>query len=112
MGFRRTGREYGPGFLRPWTRRCQHRRGVRGGPCGRDLARGRRSHVATAHDGAGTVKMFFDGSLVPHNPARFTPASVVPAFDLVLGTSGDCGTGFPGVLDDVRIYRRALGVLG
>jgi hypothetical protein len=72
----------------------------------RDLQPGWLTHVAVTYD-AGQVRLYIDGELAG---AAFAPMSSTPAGPLLIGTSGSCPgeQTFAGIVDDFRVYRRAL----
>jgi DNA-binding beta-propeller fold protein YncE len=76
----------------------------------RDLELGRLTQFAVTYDGAGTVRMYFDGELGGVRSGAFLTPVGAPGVNLTLGNN-PCGDGldaFRGKLDDVRIYNRAL----
>jgi len=76
----------------------------------KDLPLGRLTHFAMTYDGAGTARMYFDGLLAATQSGAFLGGHDAPGVNLVLGNN-PCGDGldaFRGVLDDVRLYDRAL----
>ncbi len=63
------------------------------------------SHLATTYDGA-TVRLYVNGALVGSLPfAGAIPASTGP---LRLGGNSVWGEWFAGLIDEVRVYNRAL----
>ncbi|WP_231379350.1 LamG domain-containing protein [Candidatus Solirubrobacter pratensis] len=66
-------------------------------------AANRWTHLALTYDGA-QVRVYVNGVL----DRAFAPGGALPAGKSALSIGGAVGTGFRGVIDDVRIYSRAL----
>ncbi len=76
----------------------------------RSLAAGRWYHVAGVHDGA-QLRIYIDGVL-DASAASTGPLYATNTTDVVIGKSGPINDfWFPGAIDDVRLYGRALGVV-
>ncbi len=64
-------------------------------------------HVAFVHDAAaGEYRVLFDGQVVGQGSGA--PISLSSYGKLHIGSEPDGGSGFPGELDDVRVYKAAL----
>jgi acetyltransferase-like isoleucine patch superfamily enzyme len=71
---------------------------------GVDLPLGQWTHIAVTYDGS-TLSFYVNGSLV--NSQSYTLSGVNNA-PLKIGASGTCASLFDGLIDEVRIYSRAL----
>ncbi len=76
----------------------------------RRLEPGRLTHVAAVYDGAGSVRMYSDGMV--DGPASSWTVGSTPGSQFSIGRAACAGGGgFRGMLDDVRVYNRALSTL-
>lgn len=67
---------------------------------------GKWYHIVATYDGS-TGKIYVDGLL--NNQTSVTKTLKTSGYDFYIGMGGDCsGCGFEGMIDDVRIYNRAL----
>ncbi len=75
---------------------------------GVDITLGKLTHTAVTYDGNNTIRVYLDGTEVANNPSYPLPTGATG--NLEIGSSGGCpeSQNFPGVIDDVRIYNRAL----
>lgn len=70
-----------------------------------DLENGIWTHIAATYDGS-TLRMYVGGT--EKGSASPFVLGVPDDAPLRIGASGTCGNNFPGLIDDVRIYGRAL----
>jgi RHS repeat-associated protein len=73
---------------------------------GRDIRLNSFMHMAVTYDGINTLKVYLDGTEVASNTSYVLQG--VNNAPLKIGTSGTCGGTFPGTIDEVQFYRRAL----
>jgi hypothetical protein len=81
--------------------------GVMGAPMGTALPFGQWTHVAVSFDGA-SARFYRDGVLVATQPLAAT--IVARGNSLAIGADNQQQQFFLGLLDEVRIYQRALGL--
>ena len=69
--------------------------------------------ITYVYDPQGTLTLYIDGISEDINPAvptetLFSEGLKAPGTNLFIGNSGSGGAGFTGLLDDIRVYERAL----
>jgi len=77
---------------------------------GQDLTQNVFTHVAVTYDGA-TLRLYLDGAEVNNGPFTMDPGPSGTPLEIASTGNGTItrAQNFPGVLDDLRIYRRVLG---
>jgi hypothetical protein len=74
-----------------------------------DLTLNQWQHILLTFSG-GTVTAYVNGNVVPFSANTFTGTETIPIYKygMIIGAVADLTGGYKGLLDDVRVYNRAL----